>query len=758
MKLAFKFTCLASALFIWLPVGAQPATVSSEPYVFRNVVMGGGGFVTGIIFHPHAKNLMYARTDVGGAYRWDDADQKWTPLTDWLGEEDNNLMGIESIAPDPADPQRVYLAAGTYSRGAAAILRSADQGRTFQRTDVPFKMGGNENGRFNGERLAVDPNDGEILFFGSRRDGLWKSADRGVTWQKAVGFPALSPGQPRPPAVTTNTTDSRPRFGRGFGQSQAVGIVSLVFDAASGQPGSPTPKIYAAVSTPGTNFFSSQDAGATWQAVLDQPVGLRPNHLVLSPDGIFYLTYGREPGPNTMTDGAVWKFDPKTNTWTDITPLKSPDSGGAFGYGAVTVDAQHPSTVMVTTFAHWRPHDFIYRSTDAGAHWTQIWREDTEWDHSSAPYTEARTPHWLGNISINPLNSDQVLFVTGYGIWSSTNASDADSGRPVRWSFLDEGLEETVPLALISPPQGAHLISGVGDVDGFRHFDLNVSPAEGNFPGPRYSNTEDLAFAGQNPLTLIRTGTVGNHDVRAAFSRDGGANWQELDSEPPSGDGAGTIALSADASTVVWTARGGEPYLTTNWGATWSPCAGLSTGLRVVADTVNPLNFYAFDPRAGKFYCSTNGAASFAATMAMFISQPDNRFSGGATVAATPGMENDLWLASLTTGLLHSTNAGASFLKLDSVQEAGSFGLGKAAPGRIFPTLFLAGEIGGQPGLFRSDDAGENWLRINDDRHQYGYISHVAGDPRVYGRVYFATGGRGVIYGDIKNGPVLGQK
>ena len=49
-------------------------------------------------------------------------------------------------------------------------------------------------------------------------------------------------------------------------------------------------------------------------------------------------------------------------------------------------------------------------------------------------------------------------------------------------------------------------------------------------------------------------------------------------------------------------------------------------------------------------------------------------------------------------------------------------------------------------------------MRINDDQHQYGYISHVTGDPRIYGRVYFATGGRGIVYGDINTAPVLGKR
>jgi hypothetical protein len=38
---------------------------------------------------------------------------------------------------------------------------------------------------------------------------------------------------------------------------------------------------------------------------------------------------------------------------------------------------------------------------------------------------------------------------------------------------------------------------------------------------------------------------------------------------------------------------------------------------------------------------------------------------------------------------------------------------------------------------------------LADDQHQFGSaICHVTGDPRIYGRVYFATGGRGIIYGD----------
>ena len=32
--------------------------------------------------------------------------------------------------------------------------------------------------------------------------------------------------------------------------------------------------------------------------------------------------------------------------------------------------------------------------------------------------------------------------------------------------------------------------------------------------------------------------------------------------------------------------------------------------------------------------------------------------------------------------------------------------------------------------------------------YQFGQIQRVTGDPRLHGRVYFATGGRGIVYGD----------
>ena len=502
--------------------------------------------------------------------------------------------------------------------------------------------------------------------------------------------------------------------------------------------------IYAAASTTETNLFRSTDGGSTWQPVPNQPSGLRPNHIVRAADGKLYLSYGKESGPEFMSDGAVWKLDPKNDAWTDITPVKSADDGQPFGYGAVAVDANNPQVLLATTFCHWKPLDEVFRSTNGGTSWAPL-LATARFDHSLAPYTVERKPHWLGSVVINPSDSNEAWFTTGYGLWCCTNLTAADAGGRTDWIFADRGLEETVPLALISPPEGPHLVSGVGDIDGFRHDDLEASPALGSFSGPRFGNTESLAFAAKKPSIMARTGSGGT-STHAAISQDGGKTWLLLPTEPSDArGGAGTIALSANGEIIVWTPRNGVPSFTVDGGHHWTNCLGTSPGLRVIADPVNSSKFYAFDAWSGKILASTNGASSFGETAAAF---PPTIGPGEAVLSATPGLEGDLWLALHGNGLCHSLDGGITFTPAVEVLNASSIGFGKAAGGSKFSTVYLAGTVGDIGGLFRSIDLGVTWTRINDSQHQYGAISHVTGDPRIFGRVYCATGGRGIIYGD----------
>ncbi|MEV6249580.1 RICIN domain-containing protein [Streptomyces sp. NPDC051742] len=686
---------------------AGSQTAGTGPYTWKNAQVVGGGYVTGLVFNPRAKGLLYARTDMGGAYRWDVAAEQWIPLTDWVSEKDWNLLGIDSLATDPVDPDRLYLAAGTYTNdwaGNGALLRSTDRGRTFQRTDLPFKLGANEDGRGAGERLVIDPANSGTLLLGTRKNGLWRSTDHGVSWSQVSSFPVKD----------------------GAGSGAGISFVTY------GPAGSRT--VYVGVADRSRSLYRSTDGGSTWQAVSEQPTGQMPQHGVLSGDGSLYLTYTNVVGPNGVTAGSVWKYTPTGGTWKDVSP-----SQGGYGFSGLAVDPRKPSTVMVTTLDRWWPEDEIYRTTDGGTTWKALAATSVR-DASAAPYVGTGTGHWMTALAIDPFDSGHVLYGTGSGIWRSKDAHAGDGGGTSHWTVGSRGLEETAVLDAVAPPGGATVISSMGDLGGFHYStpaSLTKAPA-GRLRNPLMITSTDIDFAQSSPSMMVRVGRGGEQD--GAYSTDGGSTWSGFTSEPVGGADSGQVALSADGSAIVWTEEGQAPFRSTDRGASWSRVGGLGTGAVVVADRSSARTFYSL--AGGTLHASTDGGATFTARA---TGLPAGR------LAAVPGIAGDLWIAGYGKGLLHSTDGGRTFTTLPTVGSASALGFGKAAPGASYQALYLIGTVKDVTGVFRSTDKGATWVRVNDDAHQWGNISGsgvVTGDPDTYGRVYIGTNGRGLQYGD----------
>lgn len=696
-----------------LTMGGSVGASAAPSYTWRNVVIKGGGFVSGLSYHSAQQGILYARTDVGGAFRWEPATSAWQPLNDDLGKDDSQLTGVVSIALDRQLPNVVYLACGQYLPSWAqhgAILRSADRGQTWTRTNLGINLGGNSDGRSTGERLQVDPNSSGILFLGTNQDGLWKSTDSGQTWNKVSTFSPAS-------------------------------VTLVCFDRSSGTAGSPTPTIYVGVNTLSSpSLFRSTDGGTNWSAIPGQPSGLMPHHAEIGSDGVLYVAFNNGLGPNGITTGAVWKMRTSDGIWTNISPGLT-NSGG---YGGLSLDAQHPGTLVVSTIDYWSVGDDVFRSTDGGATWKSLKARSVR-DTSSAPYAAASTPHWIGDIEIDPFNSDRAFYITGYGLFSTDNLTTADGTGQIAWSFRNDGLEETVPLGLVSPPSGAPLVSVIGDIDGFKHDDLSVSPARGRH-SPSVGTNRSIDFAELAPAKMVRTHDGGT--VRGSMSTDGGATWTYFASAPPSAaaQNQGNIAISADGSRIVWAPTHAIAYYSSNNGATWTassggPAASSTADYVPVSDRVNSNKFYLYDPVGGRMYVSADGGATFAAAA-------NGLPTGANPPRAVYGNEGHLWLTAWNSGLYRSTDSGATFSKVSGVAESNRIGFGKAGEGRTYPAIYLWAKTGGINGLYRSDDVGGSWTRINDDAHQFGWINAVSGDPRTYGRVYLATGGRGIVYGD----------
>jgi hypothetical protein len=468
------------------------------------------------------------------------------------------------------------------------------------------------------------------------------------------------------------------------------------------------------------------------------------HHAALDPNGQLYLTFNDAPGPNGVNTGAVWRYNTNDGSWANITP-----PSGQGGFSGVSVDPQHSRTVLVSTLDRWFPRDQLYRSTDAGATWLAIFN-NSSWDYSAAPWSFSPTPHWMGDVEVDPFNSDRVWFITGYGVFASTNIGASTTGGTTNWVFRDTGLEETVVLAIASPPSGGLLLSALGDIGGFRHDDLDASPPVSNYFTNRNSNTSiDFAEAAPNIIVRAHSG-----NARGSYSMDGGLSWIDFGSHPSAATqiGPNGIAVSANGQTFVWLPKGASAYYSTDHGATWLASSGGPTDpnsfevMWPVADRVNSTKFYFYHVTQGRVFVSTDGGHTFSQTVQL----PTD----GGTLRATPGFEGHLWQPT-SSGLYRSTDSGASFPRVNSVQEAYQVGFGKAATGQSYPAIYMWGKVNNVVGIYRSDDTAASWVRLNTDQTQYGWIGHIAGDPNVYGRVYLGTGGRGIIVGEISTPQLL---
>jgi hypothetical protein len=217
------------------------------------------------------------------------------------------------------------------------------------------------------------------------------------------------------------------------------------------------------------------------------------------------------------------------------------------------------------------------------------------------------------------------------------------------------------------------------------------------------------------------------------------------------------LAVDASGAMLMWTPSNGgsNPQYSTDGGNTWT-AAGAPPGLRaVVADKVTPNLFYAFD---GTSFYSTTTSGGIA-----FTKVNSTKFYAGTPAnppAANPARAGDLWLALSDYGLYHSTNGGVTWTAVTSFLQANMVSVGAANPhardGVQSVFVFGTPNANSPYGVYRSDNNGAAWVRLNDAAHQYGGPSLIATDSRVYGRVYLGMNGRGIVYGDILDDPLGG--
>ena len=255
-------------------------------------------------------------------------------------------------------------------------------------------------------------------------------------------------------------------------------------------------------------------------------------------------------------------------------------------------------------------------------------------------------------------------------------------------------------------------------------------------------------------------------------STDGGLNWTPLfDKEAVSSIGAIAVAPSDPNIIYVGTGEacirgnisfGDGVYKSLDAGKTWKNI-GLRDTRHIGAIVVHPHNpdvvfvaalghAYGPNPERGVFR-STDGGKSWEKVL-----YKDDK-TGAIDLTFAPGNPHTLyatlWEASRTPWSLTSGGPGSGLYK--SIDDGATWkrlegeGLPKGVLGRIGvsvsgadPNRVYALIEAEQGGLYRSDDGGEKWSRVNEDhrfRQRAWYFTHIFADPKNLDTVYVLNTG-----------------
>ena len=645
-------------------------SAQAPSYDWGSLKIGGGGYVTGIVVHPRDKNIMYIRTDVGGAYSWDSQSKQWMQMLNWIGPGNSNLIGVDGMALDANLPDRIYLALGRKLNEEGGIFRSDDRGVTWTKLMAGSFEGNGRAARWIGECIAVDPLSSNIIFAGTRKDGLWHSLNDGKTWTEVTDVP------------------------KGFTGTNPTGVRSVVFDPSETINGCSS-VIYVGI--PGEGIYASKNGGVSFAPMIDAPKNPARMQVVKAE-----LFVSHDKGIAIYSAGK----------WTNITPQSDKN------YVGLAVD-ERDSRKIVVAQRYSAFNNSIYRSENKGATWQQINTVEVPAKfHVDVPWwSGTRFSSATSALAFAPDGSGSLFYTDWFGIWRTPDIW----AKSTDWYTVEKGHEETVVLTLVSPPSGALVYSGMADVFGFKHEKMDGYPQKKLYP---LNECFSIAVCEKQPSNMAVLGTKswGGDQTQLITSADYGETWTVR--KLPQGSVLGKIAISAtNCNNIVYVEGKGKAYYSRDGGESWNTCCNVPEGLLTLTNIWNRDDIMTSDMVDGSFYilkdgilyASTDGA-DWKAKNAIPIKSSSE---GVKSVVTVPGRAGEIWVCLGRDGLWKSADSGATFTRVTAFSEAKLICWGAPSPNSKIPTGFCYGVVGDKWGLYRSVNLGADWIQINDDQHQF---------------------------------------
>jgi chitodextrinase len=158
-----------------------PSGPDAYSTVWKPLKIGAGGFISGIDIGLDGTKII--RTDTYGAYWWNGT--QWVQLvnatsmpTSEVNLEKNE--GVYEIRIAPSNTSRFYM---TYMGN---VYRTDNKGISWTKTAFSTVTGSdsNDNYRTNGQKIAVDPVNPDVVYVGTTNNGLWVTTNAGSSWSQ----------------------------------------------------------------------------------------------------------------------------------------------------------------------------------------------------------------------------------------------------------------------------------------------------------------------------------------------------------------------------------------------------------------------------------------------------------------------------------------------------------------------------------------------------------------------------------------------
>jgi photosystem II stability/assembly factor-like uncharacterized protein len=729
----------------YVPLGPPPPAEPSPDWSVAP--LGAGGWITGL--DVHSDGTLVARPDTYGCYKFDRETETWTQMVsaDSMPVDYHlpySIFGGHEICIAPSDSDVMYLSWGSSGFPTAAVFKSVDGGVTWTETALNgITLDSNTDQRHYSPKMAVDPANPDVVWFGEPGGGVYYTDDGGDTWTQQ-----------------TQIAESDHEYG-------------FVFDAESTVTGGKTTKIY--IASHGTGVYRSTDAGANFTLTTGTPttfIGMTcSNNGSTSVDSSVLLVNGTHNLYRWA--GGAW------------TALACSNSGASFWDVAVNpLDTDQVLVVQdsgrfsqsadngVTFIDQGGGNEILYLNNIISGDtipWHEMSNEESYMSH--------------GGIRFDPLESHgpgTVFIGSGIGVFWTNFLTTDPLYKTVQWTSMSVGIEQLVMQELVKVPSGGLLTVQLDRGTLYLEPALDTYSA---YTAPSMSigtvNGYGAAVADDGKMWIIYDEGI--------YYTDDHLPGNVIESEAATFAGLyGCIAVDpTDSDNVVAQVASGAPYYTTDGGATWTAGTGAPTGLPVPsfakthwlrAAGLTPGTFYIYGIASG-IYKSTDGGATWALSYARDADEGDgfplyNAFNNLYNVElASPRGSDDLWLStghagsfpdSLTpettdSSLIRFTGAGTVATRITNAAEPYRIGFGVAGPGKTYGTLFMVGWVdrgdGWEFGTWRCDDpdAGAvlDWVDIDQwPNGSFDQVTTIAGDPEVYGRVYIGFNGSSVVWRD----------